>query len=715
MRSAQVALVVAALGLVASCTGDGITLQLRVEQVMLLPASASLLPGGTQQFSSSARMNDGSVGPVSVTYSATGGTITAGGLYTAGSVAGTYRVIASLTVGTLADSSDVTITATPDYSLALAPATLPVVPGGNASSTVTITRTNFTGAVTLSLGNTPPGVTGSFAPAATTGTTSTLTVSVSAPVAPGTYNLSVDGTGAPGQRATPLTLTVTAAPDYSLALTPAALTIVQGGSDQAAVTITRANFTGAVTLSLGNEPSGVTGSFAPPATTGTTATLTVSVAAAVAPGTYNLTVDGSGTPGPRSTPLTLTVTATPNYALAIAPAALTIQQGASDNATVTITRTNFTGAVTLSLGNEPAGVTGAFVPPAPTGMSSTLTLSVAAAVAPGTYNLTVDGSGTPGPRSTPLTLTVTATPDYALAVAPTALTIEQGASDNASVTITRTNFTGAVTLSLGNEPAGVTGAFVPPAPTGSGSALTVGVGAAVTTGTYNLTVDGSGSPGNRSTPLTLTVTAPVARSYTTTFPLNENPISEGGLWLQTDVTNTKVQTVGGNAFGTQADGPYSPYDDSHTYMTGFGNDYEIEGIVYLASPSLPNEPNHEIELLLRYTDDNPVRSTPYGDTHANGYEINIHHNGGYLNLGRWKGDALVSLYGPVVPATGDRFKARIVGQTISVYWNETLLFTHTDNDPTWKITTGHPGFGFFINPGGGNTNFGFSSIRIQAL
>jgi hypothetical protein len=426
-------------------------------------------------------------------------------------------------------------------------------------------------------------------------------------------------------------------------------------------------------------------------------------------------VDGSGTPGSRSVPLTLTVSPTANYALSLTPSALSIVAGTSAPTTVTIARTSFTGAVTLSLGNKPSGVSGSFTPAAPTGTSSALTVSVGAAVAPGTYHLTVDGAAAPGSRSTPLTLTVTATPNYALAVAPTALTIQQGTGANSAVTITRTNFSGAVTLSLGNKPAGVTGAFAPAAPTGLSSTLTVSVGATVPPGTYHLTVDGSGSPGNRSTPLTLTVTAPVARSYTTTFPLNENPISEGGLWLQTDVTNTKVQTVGGNAFGTQADGPYSPYDDSHTYMTGFGNDYEIEGIVYLASPSLPNEPNHEIELLLRYTDDNPVRSTPYGDTHANGYEINIHHNGGYLNLGRWKGDALVSLYGPVVPATGDRFKARIVGQTISVYWNETLLFTHTDNDPTWKITTGHPGFGFFINPGGGNTNFGFSSIRIQAL
>src|SRR5213594_3537294 len=396
-----------------------------------------------------------------------------------------------------------------DYTLSLAPAALTIVQGATGNTTVTITRTNFTDAVTLSLGGAPTGVTGSFNPAAPTGTSATLTVSVGATVVPGVYNLTVNGSGSPGNRSTPLTLTVSAAPDYSLSLAPAALTIAQGATGTTTVTITRTNFTGAVTLSLGGAPTGLTGAFDPAAPTGNTATLTVSVGAAVAPGVYNLTVDGTGAPGNRSTPLALTVSAAPDYTLSLTPAALTIGQGATGNTTVTITRTNFTGAVTLSLGNAPTGVTGSFNPAAPTGTSSTVTLSVGAAVAPGVYNLTVDGTATAGNRSTPLTLTVTApAPDYTLSVSPAALTIAQGASGNTTVTIRRTNFTAAVTLSLGNAPTGVTGEFNPTAPTGTSSTLTVSVGAAVAAGTYNLTVDGTGSAGNRSTPLTLTVTAP---------------------------------------------------------------------------------------------------------------------------------------------------------------------------------------------------------------
>src|SRR5439155_547020 len=194
--------------------------------------------------------------------------------------------------------------------------------------------------------------------------------------------------------------------------------------------------------------------------------------------------------------------------LSLSPtAALAIERGATGTTTVTITRTNFTGAVTLSLGSAPTGVTGSFNPAAPTGTNSTLTMVVGAAVTPGVYNLTVDGTGTPGTRSTPLTLTVSAAPGYALSVAPAALTIGQGATGSTTVTITRTNFTGAVTLSLGSAPSGVTGSFNPTAPTGTSSTLTVSVGAAVASGVYDLTVDGSATVGARSTPLTLTVGA----------------------------------------------------------------------------------------------------------------------------------------------------------------------------------------------------------------
>jgi hypothetical protein len=56
-------------------------------------------------------MSDGSTAPITASFAATGGTISSSGLYTAGATAGTFRVIASQSGGTLADTASVTITA----------------------------------------------------------------------------------------------------------------------------------------------------------------------------------------------------------------------------------------------------------------------------------------------------------------------------------------------------------------------------------------------------------------------------------------------------------------------------------------------------------------------------------------------------------------------------------------------------------------------------
>ncbi len=80
-------------------------------QLVLTPASVTLAPGGTRQFVVSGTWSDGSSTVPAVTYFATGGTITAGGLYTAGTTPGTFQVIATQQGGPKADTSGVTVTA----------------------------------------------------------------------------------------------------------------------------------------------------------------------------------------------------------------------------------------------------------------------------------------------------------------------------------------------------------------------------------------------------------------------------------------------------------------------------------------------------------------------------------------------------------------------------------------------------------------------------
>lgn len=84
-----------------------------LQSFVLAPPSVSLNAGATQQFSVSGTWSDGSTTAPAAVYSATGGSINAAGLFTAGNTAGGFRVIASHSGGTLADTSTVTVVVTP--------------------------------------------------------------------------------------------------------------------------------------------------------------------------------------------------------------------------------------------------------------------------------------------------------------------------------------------------------------------------------------------------------------------------------------------------------------------------------------------------------------------------------------------------------------------------------------------------------------------------
>jgi hypothetical protein len=107
-------------------------------QLTLNPSAVTLAPGGSQQFTVAGSWSDGSSTVPAVTYTATGGTISASGLYTAGTTTGTYRVIAVQTGGTKADTSGVTIAAStqlPTASVSVNPTT--VAAGGSVTVSFT--------------------------------------------------------------------------------------------------------------------------------------------------------------------------------------------------------------------------------------------------------------------------------------------------------------------------------------------------------------------------------------------------------------------------------------------------------------------------------------------------------------------------------------------------------------------------------------------------
>jgi PKD repeat protein len=97
-------------------------------QVILVPSSATLAAGGSITFSAYGRTSTGDSVSLPVTYSATGGTISSSGVYTAGGTTGSYRVIARSAAGA-ADTSGVTIAAALLSRIELKPGTAASRPG----------------------------------------------------------------------------------------------------------------------------------------------------------------------------------------------------------------------------------------------------------------------------------------------------------------------------------------------------------------------------------------------------------------------------------------------------------------------------------------------------------------------------------------------------------------------------------------------------------
>jgi regulation of enolase protein 1 (concanavalin A-like superfamily) len=195
------------------------------------------------------------------------------------------------------------------FGLTASPANLTLVQGTSGTSTITVTpQGGFTGAVSLSASGLPGGVSASFNPSSTV-STSTLTLSASSTATAGTVTLTITGNSGSLTSTTAVSLTINAAPNFTLSLSPNTLGLTQGSSGGSSVTVTPQNgFTGSVSLSASGLPSGVNAFFSSVSTTGTS-TLTLAAGSTAATGGYSVTITGTSGGLTRTASLTLTVTA----------------------------------------------------------------------------------------------------------------------------------------------------------------------------------------------------------------------------------------------------------------------------------------------------------------------------------------------------------------------------------------------------------------------
>ena len=313
--------------------------------------------------------------------------------------------------------------ATPSFTLSATPSSLSVTQGNSGTSTITVTDAGgFTGSITLAASGLPSGVTAAFGTNPTTGT-SVLTLTASSTATTGTSTVTITGTSGSLTATTTVALTVsaTASPNFTIAASPASLTVTQGAKGTSTITITSTGgFNSATTLSATGLPAGVTAAFStnpvtPAANGSATSTLTLTASASATVGAATVTITGTSGSTSHSTTIALTVNAssgTKNFTLSLSPSSFTIDERGSVSTTLTVTSVNgFNSAVDLSVNEFPSGVSATasanpVTPPANGSVKVTITWSASRRAPTGTTTIELIGTSGSLTNETPVTITV---------------------------------------------------------------------------------------------------------------------------------------------------------------------------------------------------------------------------------------------------------------------------------------------------------------------
>jgi hypothetical protein len=196
-------------------------------------------------------------------------------------------------------------------------------------------------------------------------------------------------------------LSYSTTPDFSVSVSSSQTVAPGGTSGSYTLTATPANgFSGTVTWTFSNIPSGITVTPAANPLTGSPATFMLTAASNVAPGSYPVTATATSNSLAHSVNATLTVSA-PTFSLSINPTSQQVSRPSSGTTTVTYTvNVNafgaFTSPVTLSVSGAATGVTPSITGtnPVTPGGAGTLSVTVSSSARRATRTLTVTGSAT---------------------------------------------------------------------------------------------------------------------------------------------------------------------------------------------------------------------------------------------------------------------------------------------------------------------------------
>ena len=424
------------------------------------------------------------------------------------------------TSGTLTATTTLALTVVaPSFALTPTASAVTVIQGSNATDTISLTDAGgFTGSVTLAATGLPSGVTAAFATNPAT-KSSVLTLTASKTAATGVATITMNGTSGSLKASTTIQLTVNVPPSFTLAASPATLSVSQGSSGTSAISVTGVGgFAGGVTLAAAGLPGGVTAAFATnPTTNSSLLTLTASKTATT--GAATVTINGTSGSLKASATVKLSVTVPPSFTLSASPSSLSMTQGSSGNSSISVVGAGgFTGNVSLAAAGLPSGVTAAFATN-PTAKTSVLTLTASNTATTGAATVAITGTSGTLTATTSVKLTVAVPPSFTLSASPQTLAVNQGSSGTSTISLTGAGgFTGSVKLAATGLPSGVTAAFATN-PTAKTSVLTLTASKAATTGAATVTITGTSGSLAASTTVNLTVNVPPS------FTLTASPAS----------------------------------------------------------------------------------------------------------------------------------------------------------------------------------------------
>jgi len=256
----------------------------------------------------------------------------------------------------------------------------------------------------------------------------------------------------------------------------------------------------------------------------------------------------------------------------------------------------------IAAGLSPATLTG----------SGTSTLTVSGSTS-GSYSVTVTGTSSSLSHSVTVTVNIGTAPDFQISANPTSLIVHPAGTNTSTISITGTNgFNGAVSLTA-TAPAGFSTLFNNnPVAAGSTSTLSVSAASNVAAGTYTVTV--TGTSGNLTHSVTISVTVkvlntppiafvaavPVAGSSSTTATTSSLPFTKGNL-IVVYVTVGAGQSV---ILMTDSGIPSSTYTQTASAVNG-------NTILYLYTATAASSTNNTITVIMSTAGYVAISATEY--------------------------------------------------------------------------------------------------------